>query len=112
MSDLLKEAKTKGIEVPQFVIDYSNQFETIEDLNNCQDYITEYADSNCPVYYTDIEEQYNNCGMDIDDAIEEGLVEAMKSEADINNAKLVCIFMCIERDTTNEVETFIEEMES
>ena len=44
--------------------------------------------------------------MYIDDAIEEGLVEAMKSEADINNAKLVCIFICIERDTNNEVETF------
>jgi len=117
--DILTLAKKLKIETPQFVDDYSNQFDDITEDNiddieslfdGLCDYISEYADSNTPIHYTDIDKQYDKCSVTIDDCIDEGLIQPMENEGDISRAKQCALYMEIERETYIEVEDFKKEL--
>ncbi|MCK5538020.1 MAG: hypothetical protein KAI79_14440 [Bacteroidales bacterium] len=122
---ILELAKKLNVHAPVFVCDYSNQFdditpENIDDLESVieydcfQDQVSEYADSNTPIYYNDIDSKYdsqvNSNGISIDDAINDGMCQPMKSESDISKAKQVALYMQIEIDTYSELEDFKTEM--
>lgn len=124
---IIELAEKFKIEIPDFISEYSNQIEDItsenyQDLESVveytyyQDHISEYADSNTPIYYSDIDERYNrqvnNNGYCIDDAIYEGLCEPMESESDISHSKQVAIYMQIEQDTYEEIRDFVSELEN
>ena len=116
-------AKKLNVDIPDFINDYSNQIDSIGvsdtgDIKNIiefsyfQDSVSEYADSNTPIYYSDIDAQYETCGFTIDDVVSEGLVEPMESEGDISKAKQVALYMQIEQDTYKEIQDFVDEMET
>ena len=112
--DILKLAKNNNINIPEIIEEYSNILDndlSIDDnLELIKDIIFEYADSRCPIYYSDIDSQYKDCSYSIDNVISEGLIESMKNESDISKCKQIAIFMEIEQKTHEELNSFLKEL--
>ena len=111
------------VTIPDFINDYSNHIENITSENlddiesiveyNCyQDHVSEHADSSTPHSYYNIDNDYTASEYTIDDAIDEGLVSPMTSEADIYKAKQVAIYMGIVSETYEEIREFISSINS
>jgi len=124
--NILQVAKKLNIEIYDavseifFDVELSKNFD-LDEINqeidniNYNGRLDEYADSNTPIYYSDIDASYDkqtasNRGYSIDDAISEGFFEAMESEGDISRAKQVALYMQIEQDAMQEIETFKDEI--
>jgi len=87
-----------------------NEIEDIIDSINDDGRVNEYADSNTPIYYSDIDSKYERCEYTIDDVIDEGMVSPMESESDIFKAKQVALYMALERDAYSDIEDFKNEI--
>jgi len=95
MNELLKD----------FLNDYYNgSLKEMKDDKYFQDNVCEFANNQVPIYNCTIDEEYKECSITIDDVIEEGLMESMKSEFDIIKAKQVALYMSYEQEIYNAIQ--------